>query len=326
MIKFSIFLSLLISNTGLSQSIWEPSVHCSTKQFGLWYGCSSEKIESFSPEPITESDLEDLADLPIENTVGYNFKCESSRQFNVTFVMAQHDYPILWNTAGTFHATYSMNEQKNLTYQLNFNPPSTSIAIREGCSLVVLSNLSSPNLKILTYIAKNRKKMLQNLSIISSGLSKESELPARWSALKSAVTTLEDSSTAIDFERSELEKELIDLKSISSNELTKEEQERKEIVPSMIENSVSISLNLRSIKSDIEALLPLAEQCDLENNDAYCFKSVETTIARIKEQEASEHEKSNKLASFLQMESKRLKDYSQRTSEKLLRLSAESSL
>lgn len=311
---------LVLSTTSLAEVIWEPAKYCATSQFGVWSGCSGKGVPALKADQVTTTELEFLKSLPIENTISYDFKCSASRQFNVGFAYGTQNFPLFWNVADKFKNTYYYSEQSGVTYSLLFTPPTTSTSFRDACTISIVSNLTIPDIKVLTSIVDNQKTLYSDLLELEKSLSKASELPAKWSALNVSKKTIEGSASLLDFEREQLEIELAELQSVSPEELTQEERDRMTDLPNIIESFASISKDLRTVENDIASTLKVAAKCGTDTPDAFCLTAVENVITSIKGKSQSKKTDLEDLATFLNAESTRLKDSAQRLSKQLAKL------
>jgi hypothetical protein len=187
----------------------------------------------------------------------------------------------------------------------------------------VISNVTTPNLAYLKAIADLLKEDFSSLKDLVATLEKSSELPDTWSALIASTQTIEDSATSIDFEKAQLESELKELSDLPDNELTSEEQSRKEMLPSVIEQYTLISSNLRKAKGDIGDALKIAEKCGTNSPDAFCIQSVNELVEQLKARVSTRQTRNTDFSTFLSLESNRLKDVAKRLSKQLADLSAE---
>lgn len=321
-----IAITFLSAYSSQAQTIFAPSKeNCRPYVSDSFKFCKAVPVTvAFSK--VSDTTLEVLGGMPVENSMSYKLFCPSWPDAQpVELKSAGRSQTLLASSkavAESVKETVSLSALATSAYL--FTPLiKREATIEANCKMEVISNVTTPNIAYLKAIADLLKEDFSSLKDLVATLEKSSELPDTWSALIASTQTIEDSATSIDFEKAQLESELKEISDLPDNELTSEEQSRKEMLPSVIEQYTLISSNLRKAKGDIGDALKIAEKCGTNSPDAFCIQSVNELVEQLKARVSTRQTRNTDFSTFLSLESNRLKDVAKRLSKQLADLSAE---
>jgi hypothetical protein len=322
----SVAITFLSAFSAQAQTIFAPSKdNCRPYVSDSFKFCKAEPV-TVAFAKVSDTTLEILEGLPVENSMSYKLFCPSWPDAQpVELKSAGRSQTLLASSKAVVESVKETVSHSDLVTSAYLFTPliKREATIEANCKMEVISNVTTPNLAYLKAIADLLKEDFSSLKDLVAKLEKASELPETWSALVASTQTIEDSATSLDFEKAQLDAELQELLGLPESELTSEDQNRKEMLPYLIEKYTLISSNLRKAKDDIGKTLKIAEKCGLGAPDAFCIQSVNKLVNDIKGEVSTRSTRMTKFSTFLSLESGRLKDVAKRLSKQLADLSAE---
>lgn len=309
---YSALITLLLSQSAFGDEIYNASMNCKRKQFGLHYDCgiSDDSIRIYPPKhSVTNLDL--LDKLPMRNAISYNLRCVATRALNISLRFGSREFPLMWNSSGSFDNWISSTESDPpVHYALNVISPSPSNAVKE-CIVDIVSNVSYPSTDYLETVSSLLKSSYEEISNTIIDLDKAQELPASFAALMASKQNI---LVAIEGIRAETEAFRGELSQTGNS------SERRDELNSLIENSLSVTKDLEKAVEDIDGSLSIAEKCNSEEDSSNCVAAVEKIREDLDGMKQSQNESIAKFNQFIDDEISRLQSLANSFSSKLKRL------
>jgi hypothetical protein len=308
---FFIFQAHALSNsTNTILEIFNAEVECQKDTTGVFNRCKSVK-RVIQTQPISYTNNFLIKSIRPDNTISYQFRCESSGLIEAGFSILKNKavvVPLKTSEVKTYETAIPYGGAE-YSFFVNPNP---AVAVKPDCHFTLLSNITTPYLgsikeyiNQILYYSELKKEEINTIDVAST-------LPGKWIVIVELSGILRNKQKDESLRLNDLIKDIQTLQSNlqSGNSLTAYEERRLDELPELIREAELKIQDLKKLIETIKMALPETQQCILDDpiNRSFCLSKLVEVKDFLRASLEQDKQVLEDIISFLDLEIKRLED------------------